>query len=134
MRRAVVLAAALAFAGGCATTDEDDDLPSAIDDFIAVHDLQEVRAIRSYQQFETIVLDEWYVIVHVSDDYYLLSYQQRCRILYDMPRRPDLSREGANTIYADTGTYRGCKLKSIYPITRIEADELMQIGRAPGER
>jgi hypothetical protein len=119
--------------GACASNDEDDQ-PDAIDDFIAVSDLERTDAIRSYAQLDTHVLNSWYVIVYSRKEQYLLAYNHRCRVNYNIARRPDLQRDGANTIYADSGTFRGCKIKAIYPITVEQAAELIQIGRAPGER
>jgi len=127
-----VLALAVVLLGACATNEKDDRISGAIDDFIAVGDLEEVDLIRSYQQFDSRTLNDRYVIVYTKKEYYLLAYSQRCRVNYDMPRRPD-RREDAYSIYADSGTFRGCRIKALYPITEAEAAELAQIGRAPGE-
>jgi hypothetical protein len=118
--------------GACASHEKDDQISDAIDDFIVVSELEEVPMIRSYHQFDQKVLNEWYVIVHTKKDYYLLAYSQRCYIIYDTPRRPD-RRMDPHAIYADTDTFRGCHIKSLYTLTEAQAAELMQIGRAPGE-
>lgn len=127
-----LLVCALLFLGACATNEKDDRLTDAIDDFIAVSDLESVPMIRSYQQFDQRALNDRYVIVYTKKEYYLLAYAQRCRINYDMPRKPD-RRADPYAIYADTDTFRGCHIKALYPVTAEQAVELMQIGRAPGE-
>lgn len=120
--------------GACASNDEEEqERVAAIDDFIAVSDLEAVASIRSYQQFEQKVLNELYVIVYTRREQYLLAYEQRCYIIYDMPRRPD-RRADPHAIYSDTDTFRGCHIKALYTITEEQAAELMEIGLAPGER
>lgn len=126
------LALAVLFLSACATNEKDDRITSAIDDFIAVGDVEEVDVIRSYQQFKNRVLNDRYVIVYTQKDYYLLLYSHRCRIRYDMPRNPDL-REDPHAIYARSETFRGCRIDKLYAITEAQAGELMDIGRAPGE-
>ncbi len=131
-KQALVLAAM--FLGACASNDEDEqERVEAIDDFIVVSDLEEVASIRSYQQFEQKILNEYYVIVYTRKEQYLLSYERRCYIIYDMPREPD-RRADPHAIYADTDTLRGCHIKALYPISKEQAAELMEIGLAPGER
>jgi hypothetical protein len=121
------------FLGACASNDEEEqERVAAIDDFIAVSDLEEVASIRSYQQFEQKVLNEHYVIVYTRKEQYLLSYEQRCYVIYDMSRKPD-RRADPHAIYADTDTFRGCHIKALYPITKEQAAELMEVGIAPGE-
>ena len=118
--------------GACATNEKDDRITTAIEDFVVVSDLEGVKMIRSYQRFESRALNDRYVIVYTKKDYYLLFYSQRCRVNYDMPRRPDL-REDPYAIYADSGTFRGCRIEALYSITGAQALELAQLGRAPGE-
>ena len=120
------------FLGACATNEEDDRITDAIDDFIVVSEVEEVPMIRSYQQFDQRVLNDWYVIVYTKREYYLLAYSQRCHVIYNIPRRPD-RRADPHAIYADTDTFRGCHIKSLYSITEAQAAELAEIGRAPGE-
>lgn len=122
----------LLFTGACATHEKDDQLTNAIDDFVVVSDLEALPMIRSYQQFDQHVLSEWYVIVSASREHYLLAYSQRCYISYNIPRKPD-RRADPHAIYADTDTFRGCHIRSLYSITEAQAAELMEIGRAPGE-
>lgn len=131
MNKCVLILAAL-LVSACATNEEDDQMTSAIDDFIVVNDLEETASIRSYQQFNHRVINDLYVIVYTKKEHYLLAYSLRCRADYDPVPVPDRRAE-PHTITARTETFRGCRIDSLYRITEAQAAELMQIGRAPGE-
>lgn len=131
MNRIMCLVAALLLCG-CASNEED-ERPDAIDDFIQVSDLEEVRVIRSMDTFGQRVLNESYVILTTRKEQYLIAYPSPCPIAYDKRRSPDF-RSDARAIYADRDTFRGCRIKAIYPISEAQAAELMEIGRAPGGR
>jgi hypothetical protein len=122
--------------GACASNDEAHDEPSALEDFIAVNDLERVNSIRSFSQLEQHVVNSMYVIVYTRQEQYLLTYNRACNVNYDMPggQQPDIRRDGAHVLYADSGTFRGCKIKEIYAITAAQAEELKHLGLAPGER
>ena len=118
--------------GACAANEED-ERPDAIDDFIAVSELEEVRVIRSLEQFGQNVINDYYVIVTTRKEQFLLAYPYACSWTYDTGRRPDRRRD-PHAIYADTDTFRGCRIKAMYPITEAQVAELMEMGRAPGQR
>lgn len=120
------------FLGACASNEED-ERPDAIDDFIQVSDLKEVRMIRSMDPLRHRVLNESYVIVTTRKEQFLLAYPSPCPEAYDKRRNPDF-RSDARALHADRDTYRGCRMKAIYPITEAQAAELEEIGRAPGGR
>lgn len=125
----------LVFMGGCAaqqSTQEDSD---AIEDFIAVSDLEEVDFIRTIDQFEYDYLTDRYVIVNTRRSYRLVEFYGRCRELTtrNMDVRPDF-RYDAKTLNAGEDTIRGCRIKTIYEIDKVQAEELKQIGEAPGEK
>lgn len=118
--------------GACAATDVDDDV-DAIDDFIAVNDLEEVSVIRSYEQFGQVVLNDYYVIVTTRKEQYLLKYAHRCSDFNEATRPPD-RRSEPHAIHAKSETFRGCRINALYPISKGQQQELQEIGRAPGER
>lgn len=118
--------------GACAATDEE-ERPDAVADFIAVNELEEVRVIRSFDQLGQSVLNESYVIVSTRKEQYLLAYTLPCRRVHDSRPAPDI-RSDPRAIYAGSETFRGCRIKTFYPISKAQADELEEIGRAPGER
>ena len=124
----------LVLMGGCAaqqSTQEDSD---AIDDFIAISDLEEVDSIRTIDRFEYDYLTDRYVIVTTRRSYRLVEFHGRCRELTtsNMDVQPDF-RYDAKTLNAGEDTIRGCRIKTIYEIDKVQAEELKQIGEAPGE-
>lgn len=120
------------FLGACAASDEEERV-DAYDDFIEVNDLEEVGSIRSFEQFGQIVLDDRYVIVTTRKEQYLLAYSRRCSEFDDALRTPDV-RSDPRALYARTDTFRGCRIKALYPISKAQAEELKELGHAPGER
>ena len=79
------------------------------------------------------MLNERFVIVSTRREQYLLEYPYPCRD-DPMTRRPkpDVRRD-SNAIYAGSDTFRGCQIRAIYPITEDQAQELKNMGKAPGE-
>jgi len=126
----LVLAALLL--GACASGEAEEEQPDAIDDFIHVSELEEVRSIRTMDQVRSDVLNDNYVIVKSGRDQYLLSYRRPCPEVYDRTRHPDY-RSDPRAIWADRDTFRGCRIKSIYPISEAQVAELEQMARLPGE-
>ena len=129
-KHAHVLAAM--FLGACAANEEEEG-PDAIDDFIAVSELEEVTVIRSYDRFDRIGLNSRYVILTTNKEQYLLAYYGRCTEIPGMTKTPDVRRD-AHAIYAKSDTFHGCRIKAIYPISEAQKRELVEMGRAPGGR
>lgn len=131
MNRLLLILAAL-FLGGCAVHDEEEG-PDAIDDFIHVSELEETTVIRSYDQLGRVELNEYYVIVTTGKEQYLAAYYSRCKDIPGVRQAPDVRRD-AHAIYAKSDTFHGCRIKAIYPISEAQKQELVEMGRIPGER
>jgi hypothetical protein len=127
----LVIAAALL--GACTATEPKDERPDAIDDFIHVSELEEVRRVRTKDRVDQTVLNDNYVIVESGRETYLLSYLSPCPDVYDRRRQPDY-RSDPNAIWVDRDTFRGCRIKAAYPITDAQVLELKEMARLPGER
>ena len=116
----------------CATTGQEERI-NAIKDFIEVNELEQTDAIRTFDQLDQRILNERFVIVSTRREQYLLEYPYPCR---DDPLtrrpRPDIRRD-ATAIYAGSDTFRGCQIRALYPITEDQAEELKNMGKAPGE-
>ena len=117
----------------CATTGQEERI-NAIKDFIEVNELEKVDVIRTFfDQPDQHVLNDRFVIVSTRREQYLLEYPYPCR---DDPLtrrpKPDVRRD-SNAIYAGSDTFRGCQIRAIYPITEDQAEELKNMGKAPGE-
>lgn len=123
----------LMFLAACATTGQEEKI-NAVKDFIEVNELEKVAKIRTFDQLGQRVLNDRYVIVNTRRDQYLLEYSYPCR---DDPftrrPKPDIRRD-STAIYAGSDTFRGCQIRALYPITEDQAEELKNIGEAPGEQ
>ena len=119
--------------GACAASEPEEERPDAVDDFIHVSELEEVRKMRTVDRVDHIVLNDNYVIVESRRDQYLLAYMSPCHEVYDRTRQPDY-RSDPRALWVDRDTYRGCRIKALYPITEAQVLELREMARLPGER
>lgn len=130
--KALGLLAVVLLLGACATTDREEDV-TATKDFIEVNDLPEAKFIRTLGEVTDEVLNERYVIVTVRDEHFLIEYAHRCdEDPFSSRVKPDVRRD-ARRIYPLADTFRGCQIRTIYPISADQAQELREIGEAPGE-
>ena len=118
----------------CAATDQQERI-SAVEDFIAVSELEETRVIRTRDQLSQDVINDRYVIVSTRNEreQYLIEYVIACREDPVTGRFKADVRRDRNAIYANSDTFRGCLIKAIYPISKDQAEELKHVGEAPGE-
>lgn len=131
VRNALLLVAALAVMG-CATARPEID-KEAVDDFVSVRGLEELDKIRTDQSAGFYELSEYDVIYQARREEYLFRFARRCWELNERRVTPDERRDG-NTIRARFDTLRGCRIDKIYALTETEAEELRQLGEAPGSR
>ena len=127
----LILSAALLLVG-CETTGQ---LASqqAVEDYVAVSELDDVAQVRYRQQLSQRYINDRYVILENRNDKYLVEFATRCIELRDNMRiTPDIRHE-ANVIYAKFDTIRGCRIKQIYPINDGQAQEITTLGDAPGD-
>ena len=116
---------------GCAATTQNQNtramtVNTAVEDFIEVEELTEIDVIRSRQQLHHTVITEKNIIIHDRRASYLATFRRRCRELNDTDVTPDL-RYDLNTIHADSDTFRGCKIDSIYELSDGQAEELKSL-------
>jgi len=123
----------LMFLAACATTGQEERI-NAVKDFIEVNELEKVDAIRTFDRIEQRVLNDRFVIVSTRREQYLLEYSYPCRDdPFSRRPRPDIRRD-SSAIYAGSDTFRGCQIRALYPITKDQAEELKNLGEAPGEQ
>lgn len=124
---------AVALLSACASQAPKDQ-SDAVEDFVEINDLEEVKVARTLDQFDYDYLSERYVVVETRRKYYLVEFHGRCRELTndDMDIQPDF-RYDAKAIRAGEDTIRGCRIKTMYEIDKVQAMELKHIGLAPGE-
>lgn len=122
----------LMFLTACASTGQEEQI-NATKDFVEVNELEKIAKVRTFDRIDQHVLNDRYVILSTRREQYLLEYSYPCR---DDPMtrrpRPDIRRD-SSAIYAGSDTFRGCQIRALYPITEDQAEELENIGEAPGE-
>ncbi|MDH3615522.1 MAG: DUF6491 family protein [Gammaproteobacteria bacterium] len=104
----------------------------AVDDFIVVSELKELDTVRMREQFHYTELSEHYIILKTRKENYLVKFQRRCRELNEREVTPDIRFE-RNTLRAGFDTIRGCRIDRMYAIDKGQAQELVHLGKAPGE-
>ena len=132
MKRYVILFF-LTFLTACATTRQEEQI-TAVRDFIEVNELENTDSIRTrYDRIDQQVLNDRFVIVSIRKEQYLLEYPYPCREdPFTRRPRPDIRRD-STAIYAGSDTFRGCQISALYAITEDQAQELKNMGKAPGE-
>lgn len=126
-----MLAVALVL-GACATARPQID-KEAIEDFISVRSLEQVDRIRTDTSEGFYELNQYYVIYQTRRGDYLFEFARRCWELGERRVTPD-ERWDNNAIRARFDTLRGCRIANIYELTETDAEELKQLGEAPGRR
>ena len=108
-------------------------MSDAVDDYIEVAGLEEVPAVRSLEQLHHSIVSERYILIFDNRRRWLAAYDKPCKKLYESDATPDIRYE-RNTVRARFDTFRGCKVDRIYRVSRGIADEIMNLGKAPGEK
>jgi hypothetical protein len=103
----------------------------AIGDFIKVAELEEQDTVRAPGNFHHTYLTERYVILETRKEKVLVQFRRRCRALNETLVVPDV-RDG-NILRARFDTIRGCRIDQMFSIDEGQAQELENIGEAPGE-
>lgn len=121
---------------GCAGAPQEDESVikqnDAVDDYIRVAELPETDAIRKRGELHHTVITEKYIILSDHKNSYLAVFRQRCRELDDLVVTPDI-RHDLNVVRARFDTYRGCRIQSLYEITKGQAQELLDLGERSGK-
>lgn len=129
----VALAAAMML--GCASAPEDDSVivkNDAVEDYIKVAELKEIDTIRKRGELHHTAVTEKYIILRDQRNAYLATFRQRCRELDEREVTPDL-RHDLNILRARFDTYRGCRIQSLYEITKGQVAELLELGERSGQ-
>ncbi|MBT8444416.1 MAG: hypothetical protein KJO13_06700 [Gammaproteobacteria bacterium] len=105
----------------------------AVDDYVTVAELEEVKFARYIRQLNHTYVNDYYVILSERDKLYLAEFVRRCYELTENIRiTPDIRRE-PNVIRARLDTIRGCHIKALYELNEGQAAELRSLGDAPGD-
>jgi len=130
--RTTLLALTIALLAACAVHDGP-TVTDAVEDFIAVAELEDQSSIRTSDQYTYSVLSDQYIVLKTRKEYYLVQFARRCRELEDRPVAvtPDI-RYDHNKLRARFDTIRGCRIDRIFRIEKVQAEELESLGKAPG--
>lgn len=123
---------ALVLLGGCAAS-PDRHVTDAVADFIQVAELTPEDSIRTRAGYSYSVISERYVILKADTDFYLVEFTRDCRALYALRVPPDY-RYDKNTLSARFDTIRGCRIARLYGLEEWQAEELKNLGDAPGDQ
>jgi len=135
-----VMAIALIALCACAAQDApqkvtgEDVQNQAIMDFVNVREIAEVDKIRSRERDGWDELTMTYIIYKARRDRYLVEFARPCYELRDNTEITPDYRSDSNAIRARFDTLRGCRIARIFALNQDEADELKNIGEAPGKR
>ena len=137
-RIGTVLPAALAtifVLGGCNLNPFQAEENEAVLDFIYTSDLEEVDSIRFFQQYTYTYVNDQYVTIPTSSGDYLVEFTRTCPELRQNRFTPEMVdyRDDNRTLRARFDTIRGCRIGKIYEVTAAQAQELAELGDAPGE-
>ena len=117
---------------GCATS-SDTQVTDAVADFIQAAELAPKESIRTRRDLHHTAISERYAILKSHKDYHLVEFVRDCRELYEQFRVPPDYRHDTNVLHARFDTIRGCRIAKLYPIEEWQAEELKNLGDAPGD-
>ncbi|MGB5510875.1 MAG: DUF6491 family protein [Woeseiaceae bacterium] len=115
---------------GCATSSES-EISNAVSDYIKVAELEEQDSIRTMGDYRHRIISQRYVTVEANTENYLVEFTRRCHELTQQMITPDIRYE-KNILRSRFDTIRGCRIGRIYAIDKGQAEELRNLGEAPG--
>lgn len=138
MRTAVLMIATTVLAA-CAGQDSQrqeaiDEAVQAVHDFIAVRGLEELAKMPSSSRDSWDSIENYFLIYEGRREVFLVEFNRRCYELDDNTRIVPDERREAGIVRARFDTIRGCRIHRIYALTADDAEELRNLGEAPGER
>lgn len=138
MRTAALMIAAFLLAA-CAGQDTErqqavDEAVQAVRDFIEVRGLEEVAKMPSASRDSWESIENYFLIYEGRRDTFLVEFNRRCYELDDNTRIVADERREAGIVRSRFDTIRGCRIHRLYALSEDEAEELRNLGEAPGER
>ncbi|MEO1244934.1 MAG: DUF6491 family protein [Pseudomonadota bacterium] len=133
MMRLTVLATLFALVAACAggPREEDPEIV-AIQDFIAVSELEPADRIRTDNNNNYGILNAKYIIFESRRDMYLVEFQRNCWELFDSQVIAYDERRDARYMRPRVDTIRGCLIGRAFEINEGQKAELEAMGDAPG--
>ena len=106
----------------------------AVRDFVVASELQEVNNLRLTEQIKILYVNDFFVIIPMRRDKYLIEFRGRCSELRErkwVAGMVDI-RVNSKILYSDYDTIRGCAIGRIYELEESQLEELRVLGDAPG--
>ena len=116
---------------GCATSSESEK-SSAVSDYIKAAELEEQDSIRTMGHWSHRVISQRYATLETKKESFLVEFSRRCHELTQNEVTPDI-RYDSNVLRSRFDTIRGCRIGRIYAIDKGQAEELQNLGKAPGD-
>ena len=131
MKPIIAILALTALLSGCATSSES-EISDAVSDYIKAAELEEQDSIRTMGKFSYRIISQRYVTLETHKENYLVAFSRRCHELDQYEVTPDIRYE-KNILRTRFDTIRGCRIGRIYAIDKGQAEELKNLGDAPGD-
>ena len=131
MKAIIAILALTVLLSGCATS-SDPGITDAVADYIQVAEIMPQDQLRTYGDYSYRVISQRYIIVATRRESFLVEFVRDCRELDEFRVTPDYRRE-ANLLRARFDTIRGCHIGKIYAVDKGQAQELENLGDAPGD-
>ena len=131
MKPIIAIVALTALLSGCATSSES-EISDAVSDYIKAAELEEQDSIRTMGKFSYRIISQRYVTLETHKENYLVAFSRRCHELDQYEVTPDIRYE-KNILRTRFDTIRGCRIGRIYAIDKGQAEELKNLGDAPGD-
>ena len=106
----------------------------AVRDFVVASELPEFNNLRLTEQIKVLYVNDFFVIIPMRRDKYLIEFRGRCAELRERKWVADMVdvRVNAKMLYSDYDTIRGCVIGKIYALEESQLEELRVLGDAPG--
>lgn len=133
MKPIIAIFALTVLLSGCATSSES-RVSEAVSDYISAAELEEQDSIRTMTMgdFSHHIISQRYVTLETRKESFLVAFSRRCHELTERKVTPDIRYE-KNILRARFDTIRGCRIGRIYAIDKGQAEELKNLGEAPGD-
>jgi hypothetical protein len=116
----------------CTTTTKPRGDTQAVRDYIEVGELEDVEHIRTFSRDSMEYVSDYYILYKARTSEYLIEFKRVCREFRENRTVAPDRRYDYNRLRTNEDTIRGCRIGKIYPLTRAQADELRNLGYAPG--
>ena len=131
MNRVFAIMLMLAIAGCAGTPREEDPGVVAIQDFIAVGELEPAKRIRTEMRNNYDVVNKRYLILESPHNTYLVEFQRNCTKLYSNHDAEADRRWNGRYLWPKADRIRGCLIGRIFEISEAEEAEIRAMGDAP---